>query len=439
MREHSGTQQSLLNAFILCLNILFGIGAYWTLVYGVLRIRVPGHSIITSLGPPMLYATIIGLGVQELGNIRRTSEIMKRRDVTLAIVAYFSICLIMAVQIPANLAASGSLLVVINGLLTWLLPIVAVFGVREQNWITIRRTLRWQSAIACVCLLATVPMIMAEVRQLNPLVERPSLVELGGGVLYYGSQLPYAGTFLLSFRSLSLMWRVTAVATVGLSLWVSMIGQFRSGVLFAAAAACLGLLYIPLRVRVMRPTRVMLKAAAAWMLVLAVLFGIGSSSAVSNRLSTPITMVSDYVEAMVARNSWNASESRLPYGLDFRLQESQAALSELTAAQLVVGKGIGATWSGGTMYEDRRDMLHLGVGHLVLHGGVLLALFVVLCPASVAIYVFLASRSELPLVCAGTLCLAIVGTFVSNIFAPNLSYVLLSLCVGGSLFHFQKR
>jgi hypothetical protein len=434
------------NKFILCLNILFAINVYLTLIYGVLGLRVPGHSLIVYYGPSVLFAVMIGLGAQELWHARYYSEIVKRRDVAFAINAYFSICLLMVLQIPLNLAAYGESkslldrsLPLLNGVLTWLLPVVAVFGLKVENWNTIRRTVCWQSAIGCSCLLFAIPATMLDIRQSNPLEQRLNLQELTGGVLFNGNPLLYAGTFLLmSFRSLSLFWRLIAVMTAGLTMWIAMVGQFRSGVTVVLMAAALGLLYVPLRVRATSVENMRSKVVAPLLFVLCVLFTIGFSSLLSNKLSAPYAAVSEYVEAITKRGV-SISDEGFVDSIDIRIQESLEALSEQNLVQLIVGKGFGATWSGGTLYEERRGMLHLGIGHLLLHGGILLALFTLLGPALMSIRVFLKSHSQTPLACAGVLCVGLSGTFISNIFDPNVYYLMYSLCLGGILLHLQEK
>jgi predicted aconitase with swiveling domain len=432
-------EHSRFRHFILCFNGLFAINVYSTLIYGVLGLRLPGHSLIMSWGPNMLYAAMVALGCLELWSARSYSAIYRHRKIAWAVGAYIIMCLLMALQIPNNLIESGSPTVVLTGSLTWLLPVVAVFGLREENWNTIRGTVCWQSAIGCFCLLCAMPTIMEEVGQSNPLHQRLSLSDMGGGIVLQGVGLTYGGTYLLlSFCFLPVVWRVTALTTSGLFLWIGIICQFRSVVATVSAATFLGLVYIPLRARSTKLAVPTFQVAVSVLAVVLVVTAIELSSSLRDKFNAPYALVSDYAEA-IARRGVVVSDVGLQSSISDRIQESVEAVKELNILQVIVGKGFGATWSGGTMYDERRDMLHLGIGHCVLHGGILLALFALLGPALTAAWVFLRSRSEVSVVCAALLCLAIAGAFISNMFAPSLNYLLLSLCLGGTLLHLQPK
>jgi hypothetical protein len=344
----------------------------------------------------------------------------------------------MAIQMPLNLV-TATRLGMFSSLLTWLLPFIAVFGLREENWNVICKTVCWQNSIGGLCLLYVMPAIMVEVRQTNPMQERLNLAEAGGGILLSGSQLAYAGTFLLlSFRWLSTVWRLALMFTTGLTIWIALIGQFRSGIASVLIAVFLGLIYIPVRVGIGKLNRRKRVSLATVVLIWVGLFAFSASSTIRNVVTTPFVVGRDYMSAIMLRGV-SISDEGFKNSVDDRIEESRVALGEQNLIQLVVGKGFGATWSGGYIYEERRDMLHLGIGHLMLCGGIMLTLFVIMVPALLALRVFIVSHSRNVLICGGVVCVSIAASFISNIFAPGPSYIMLVLCVGGSMLHLQPR
>jgi hypothetical protein len=431
--------------FMYCLNALFAIKLYVALGFDLLDIRVPGHSVIVAYVPTLLYGAIALLGLGELIESWQRSGILRRPVVRLVIMAYGVVFTIMFVRIPWNADALG-FIAVIRSCVLWLLPAIAVFGLKERNWHVMRRVACWQSAIAVVILSLVVWRIAPDILANNPLAGRLQLAEAGGGIADDASELAYASVFLLvSFRSLSTFWRFVALAVGGLAASIALIGQFRSGVLIIGLAAAAGFVYVPLRARVAGaakglfdwtrgPRKVLVTMAFVICTVGAL---VGAASLVADM--TPFYRVaSEYVNATQRRAEFAFSDSDGQSGLNLRIDESRQALSELSSVQLVFGKGIGATWSGGTIYHERREMVHLGVGQLTFFGGIALALLG-LSAIGMALYVFLRSRLETAVICASVVCLALVQSFAANIFDANLNYLMILLCLGGTLLHLLQR
>ena len=433
-----GSAQWRFNKFILCFNSLFVAKVSHLVIYCILGQRTQGYDIIVGYTELLLYAVMIGLGFLELWHARYNCEILKRKNVAFAIGTYSTICLIMAVQSPISLT-TNTRFGFVNSVFTWLLPVVAVFGVRVGNWDTIRKTVCWQSAIGCISLLCAVPLVRDDIAQINIATQRLNIAEASGGALLAGAQVLYGGTFLLlSFRSLPMVWRVTALTSAGLIMWIGLLGKFRSVVFVVLATVVLALFYIPLRIGATSLGKWRSKSTAPVVVGLVVLFAICFAFSLTDKLNPVYEVVTQYVEAVVGRGV-TISDEGFQSGVDIRVEESVEAIGELNLLQLFIGKGFGATWSGGSHYDEQRDMLHLGMAHLVLNGGILLALFFLLGPALMATRVFLVSRAQIPLVCAGVVCLTLLGTFISNIFFPSLSYLMVSLCMGGSLLHLERK
>ncbi len=424
--------------FIATFSCLFGIYTYLTFIHGVLGIRIPGHTLIVSFGPYLLYLAMVGLGGYEYWRLRNRSPILSHPTLKMAIGIYIVICLLMALQAPINLSKSKSIYGFLDASLSWFLPVVLVFGLQREQWLIIRKMVCWQSAIGCVALLFAKSRISSEIAMSDQLTSRVDLVEAGGGILFYGMQLIYAGHFLLlSFRFLPFIWRFVAIATIGLTLWVALVGQFRSGVATIAMAVFIGLIFIPMRVKTNDSS-----GGMKWMVsMLALAFvGFGAYALISSRgpLASSESVLSRSMEGMIRRNT-SSSSGWIPYGVEDRVQESTEALRESNIVQLVVGKGLGATWSGGTIFSEQRNMLHVSIGHFILHGGIILLLFAILGPLRWSIRVFRRSRSEIALVSAGLLLLHMAGSLIANIFLPSLGYILFLLCLGGSLSDVGRR
>jgi hypothetical protein len=333
----------------------------------------------------------------------------------------------MALQIPINMAAGASLMTVIRSATTWLLPVVAVFGIREENWRTIRKVVCWQSAIGCVLMLFVLSGVNAEVLLSNPDVERLSLLDVGGGALGLIGDFRYSTVFmLLSFWSFRWRWRLVALTLGGISFWISLIGQFRSASAMVLLALIIGLLYVPFRTLKRKGKRPVGLASVVIMVgVLLVGFVVAQT-----QFNDGASVVRELVDAVMKRGV-RTSDEGLQSSWEIRVEESREALSESSPLQWIVGKGFGATWSGGSLYDTQRGMCHFGVGHLMLYGGVFLLIIVYAGPILKGWRVILTSRQELVLICAGVVCMRSLSTFVANIFEADISYMLLMLCVGG--------
>jgi len=431
MCERRSPEQSAghLSLFTSCLWALFVIQ-----IYGAgstaLGYRVYGHSFIISLGPPAIYCVMILLGFAELSYQNRLG-ILSRHHIRAFLLSYLFVLGLMLAQLPLNDSRSTPL-VIWEDLLVWLMPSVAVFGMKRANWQVLMRVFLWHTILGLAGALVIVPVTLGDsllIESLGRGMRTMSALGVLAGLLY-------ASPFLLLSWSIQSAWaRIVPALGVALTTWGGIMGQFRNRLVTGVLVVLLAGWWIPWRLREKgrRPglTWVLIRLAAGAIL-LSALFTDVSGLASYGRTGTAFLR---QVEAMQLR------EQQGDYGVQAalldRLQESQEALAEGSVWQLIVGQGVASTWSGGTLYLERRGMLHLGFGHLMFRGGILLLVLVMVFPFGVGIHVFLRSRDPLVLACASLLFLRVVFLFVANQFALSLAYVLTFLCAGGCLIHWS--
>lgn len=429
-------------AFVFTLYAAFAILVYNVLIFSALGVRLPGHSLIISDLPFLIYGAMAWLGFRELIYAKKDHKILAKRGSRLFINIYFVVLFIMSIQMLYNYLIGGSSFTLcLRDLLVWLLPSIAVFGIREKNWKILLRALFLQTLIACLISIIVIPSAQRDLSSITSYTNRDQTLSDIVGIFGPTGDLLYASYFLLltfSFQNIRL--RMISLFSVALITWVGVIGQFRHVLILTATAAALAWFYIPLRSTILRTKKRIL--GLMFVLGLLLIFLLTSSTLMNSLTNSNNYIVSSFNESLAGINNRFTGESpgnKLQYDEQMRMQESKEALSEGNIFQIVFGQGFGSTWSGGSLFPEQRNMVHLGFGMLLFRGGIPLFILFMIFPIGIGLYVLIRSHKPLTLACAGLVLLLLISMFVSNIFDLNLAYILALLCAGGCLMHFRDR
>jgi hypothetical protein len=423
--------------FLLCLNGVFFIHLYDVVIFYLFSIRVVGHDIITSFLPVLLYAIMVWFGIKEYYCIRSHYRILNTPFVLSWISIYKITLYFMLLQLPYNILIKDSgILSSISDTVVWFLPVIAIFSFEKENMLKMKRLFIWQAAISCVVIIISFPLIMQDLHIVSMRATRIDLQDLGGGILGPIRSLLFGGVFLLLlFNTLKLWERIISIIIVIFSLYISVLGQFRSGVISFALTISLAWIIIPLRLGALRH---ILVSVLFLIFVTVLIQGSGTDElADMTQRYESIKFGGKAFEKLQARFFSRGYNEGTEGSIMYRIEESRQALSESNPIQLLVGQGIGSTWTGGTLYGAKREMLHLGIGHLLFRGGIPLLVLFLIFPFGVGLVAFIRSRNPLILACAGVILLRIISLFISNQFDLNLSYVLTFLCAGRCLREFD--
>lgn len=428
--------------FVITMHTAFALLVYKVLIFHVLGIRLPGHTLVEGHIPVLIYGAMAWLGLRELFHAKKYSEILAKSKPRFFIRVYTVVFFIMSMQMFYNYLIAGSpLLSCVRDFLVWLLPSIAAFGIKEKNWKILSRALLQQTAIACFISIFAIPLARQDIELVSSFMDRTQLLKAGGGILGEMEGLFYASFFLLLTFSLKTIWsRLFALWSVAVTAGITMIGQFRGDVISIAMAAALAWGYIPLRLANLRTGKKILHLAFVLGPLLTFLL---TSSTFMNLLADSnyymIRSINESLTSIQKRFTGEALGQNPQDDLLMRFEESQEALSEGNIFQIALGQGIGSVWSGGSLFGELRGMVHLGFGMLMFRGGIPLLILFMIFPFGIGLYVFARNREPLMLACASLIFLRVMALFVANQFDLTLSYILTLLCAGGCLMHFRDR